>query len=246
MQTSTTPAPGSPAPAAPPAPPPPPAAVTQTTVGEAAPAPASALTTEQAALLRARREELTQQSRTVESRRNRLAEQLKSADAGARPGLEQRVGLLDQQLVEIERDIGQTNRALLGAPPPAPRPEVVEPRVFGGFTSEEATAMGTVFMLVVLMPLALAYARLLWKRATRTERAPVVLESPQSQLRLERVEQAVEAIAVEVERVSEGQRFVTKLLSEGRAGSPLGAAREREPVREPVRVEERSRGHQPS
>ena len=32
--------------------------------------------------------------------------------------------------------------------------------------------------------------------------------------RLARVEQAVEAIAIEIERVSEGQRFVTKLLSE--------------------------------
>jgi hypothetical protein len=32
--------------------------------------------------------------------------------------------------------------------------------------------------------------------------------------RIERLQQAVDAIAVEVERVSEGQRFVTKLLSE--------------------------------
>jgi len=32
--------------------------------------------------------------------------------------------------------------------------------------------------------------------------------------RFERMEQAVEAIAIEMERVSEGQRFVTKLLSE--------------------------------
>lgn len=30
--------------------------------------------------------------------------------------------------------------------------------------------------------------------------------------RLERVEQAIESIAIEMERVSEGQRFVTKLL----------------------------------
>lgn len=35
-----------------------------------------------------------------------------------------------------------------------------------------------------------------------------------SDQRLERVEQAVESIAIEIERVSEGQRFVTKLLSE--------------------------------
>lgn len=32
--------------------------------------------------------------------------------------------------------------------------------------------------------------------------------------RLERVEQAVEAIAIEIERVSEGQRFVTKMLND--------------------------------
>ena len=43
--------------------------------------------------------------------------------------------------------------------------------------------------------------------------------------RLERIEQAVDAIAVEVERISEGQRFTTKLLSEGRGNAlPAGAA----------------------
>jgi hypothetical protein len=34
--------------------------------------------------------------------------------------------------------------------------------------------------------------------------------------RLERMEQSIDAIAVEVERISEGQRFTTKLLSEVR------------------------------
>ena len=32
--------------------------------------------------------------------------------------------------------------------------------------------------------------------------------------RLERIEQAIDAVAVEVERIAEGQRFVTKLLAE--------------------------------
>jgi hypothetical protein len=41
--------------------------------------------------------------------------------------------------------------------------------------------------------------------------------------RLERMEQGIEAIAVEVERISEGQRFTTKLLSE-REGHALPAA----------------------
>jgi GTPase len=46
--------------------------------------------------------------------------------------------------------------------------------------------------------------------------------------RLERVEQTVESIAIEMERVSEGQRFVTKLLSE--RARETSAAPPREPV----------------
>jgi len=48
--------------------------------------------------------------------------------------------------------------------------------------------------------------------------------------RLERVEQAVEAIAIEIERVSEGQRFVTKLLNE-RAQPMMSEAPAAIPVR---------------
>lgn len=46
--------------------------------------------------------------------------------------------------------------------------------------------------------------------------------------RLERIEQAVDAIAVEVERLAEGQRFATRLLSEGaaRQEAPLAIGRE--------------------
>ena len=39
--------------------------------------------------------------------------------------------------------------------------------------------------------------------------------------RLERLEQGVDAIAIEVERISEGQRFVTRLLSEAHDGVPI-------------------------
>lgn len=44
--------------------------------------------------------------------------------------------------------------------------------------------------------------------------------------RLARIEQAVEAIALEVERISEGQRFTTKLLSEQALPAPKPAARQ--------------------
>jgi hypothetical protein len=38
--------------------------------------------------------------------------------------------------------------------------------------------------------------------------------------RLERMEQAIDSIAVDVERISEGQRFTTKLLSDRPQGAP--------------------------
>ncbi len=41
-----------------------------------------------------------------------------------------------------------------------------------------------------------------------------------AEARLARIEQAVEAIALEVERISEGQRFTTKLLSEQARPAP--------------------------
>ena len=42
-----------------------------------------------------------------------------------------------------------------------------------------------------------------------------------SDQRLERVEQAVESIALEIERIGEGQRFLTKVLNERTPSLPL-------------------------
>jgi len=47
-----------------------------------------------------------------------------------------------------------------------------------------------------------------------------------TEARLARIEQAVDAIALEVERISEGQRFTTKLLSEQSRPLPKAPARQ--------------------
>ncbi|WP_434478876.1 hypothetical protein [Gemmatimonas sp.] len=73
------------------------------------------------------------------------------------------------------------------------------------------------------MPIAIAVARLIWKRTTTR---PEAATTPDDARRLERVEQAVDTIAVEMERMSEGQRYVTKLLAERRA-EPVAAPLER-------------------
>jgi hypothetical protein len=64
---------------------------------------------------------------------------------------------------------------------------------------------------LLMFPLVLALARRIWVRGGQRTQPLVDFESSP---RLARLEQAVEAIAVEVERIGEGQRFATKLLSE--------------------------------
>ena len=61
------------------------------------------------------------------------------------------------------------------------------------------------------------------KEASKLERDS---SSPLAEARLARIEQAVEAIALEVERISEGQRFTTKLLSEQSRPAPRPVQRQ--------------------
>ncbi len=88
----------------------------------------------------------------------------------------------------------------------------------------------------VAVPLAVALATpvaILWRWFQHRERlAELAAERkrlPADDARLTRLEQAVEAIAVEVERVGEGQRFLTRALT-GRGvvtGSDIPAAESR-------------------
>src|SRR5882762_8471587 len=73
-------------------------------------------------------------------------------------------------------------------------------------------AFATAVVLAIGVPVARAYSR----RMDADARNPRIPDEVAS--RLERMEQALEAVAIEVERISEGQRFTTKLLSEGRGG----------------------------
>jgi hypothetical protein len=87
------------------------------------------------------------------------------------------------------------------AEPPGPP----GPPLFG---SEEIITIWT-GSVVLLFPFAIVLARRLWVRGTRREAL-----DPENSPRLQRIEQAVESIALEVERIGEAQRFTTKLLAE--------------------------------
>ncbi len=65
---------------------------------------------------------------------------------------------------------------------------------------------------IPIIAIGLPIARALAARIGRVTVGPTVPSEVAA--RLERMEQAIDSIAVEVERISEGQRFTTKLLAE--------------------------------
>ena len=62
---------------------------------------------------------------------------------------------------------------------------------------------------IILTPLMRAVGRIIERRAAPPQRL-----TPEIEGQLTRMEQAIETVAVELERVSEGQRYTTRLLSE--------------------------------
>lgn len=122
-----------------------------------------------------------------------------------------RIASVDQMLASNSIEIAKS-AAIPGA--------IVEPpRVINEGPPEEAFVLGGMFMLIVLLPISIAFARRIWRRS-----AAVVTSFPRDIAdRLFRMEQSMEATAVEVERIGEGQRFLTRLFTEGESARAIGA-----------------------
>lgn len=86
---------------------------------------------------------------------------------------------------------------------------------------EGIIAITAIVSIFVVFPLVIVLARFIWKRTSEPPR-PKMLETDQLVRRLDHIQASVEAMAIEVERIAEGQRFVTKIMS-GREKPPLPA-----------------------
>jgi hypothetical protein len=75
------------------------------------------------------------------------------------------------------------------------------------------------FASVVVISLGIPIIRAFTRRFERGPQLPAQA-SPEVVARLERIEQAVETVAVEVERIAEAQRFSAKLMAEQQRGLP--------------------------
>jgi len=170
--------------------------------------------------LLARRASLSDQLTSVSGRRSELSRQIRSAgNPVSEEGLQSRIKLLDQRILQLETDLAVTGQQLAAAPSElVAGMEVAGGQANNGGDFEEGMAAGG-FSVLLAMSALLLFLRRRWRRGPRT----ALKGAPESPQRLERLEQGMDAIAIEIERISEGQRFVTKLLSESQP--PLNAAR---------------------
>ena len=189
------------------------------------------------------REELREQMEALREERGNVGGWLRqeNLDKTDLVGLQNRMTAIDARIEALDKQIATVDAQVASAaavpgavvePPPPPRREG---------PPEEFFVLGGIFMFVAILPISLAYARRIWRRG-----ANVVAALPHDIVeRFSQLDQAVESIAVEVERIGEGQRFITRVLAEngGRAQLGEGAAR---PIdvgaRDAAAVRDRSRG----
>lgn len=185
---------------------------------------------------RAQRRELTNQLDQLESTRREITGQLEDIPVGSldRKPLDARITDIDAQITSVDHLLA-ANATDIAKASAIPGAVVEPPRVIDNNPPEEAWVLGGMFMVIVLLPLSIAWARRIWRRS-----AAAVASIPREiGDRLLRMEQALEATSVEVERIGEGQRFLTRLFTEGEGVRSIGAGAAQPIERKSVKAPER-------
>jgi hypothetical protein len=181
--------------------------------------------------LRARANELRLHASDLDVRKSQLVEQRRGLGADA---------AINKQLADVEHELTATRLQIetmntqiedaqheremaraFSLKGPAWSTETAPPAPDPNLPLDQMVGAGA---FLLLMPLVLAFARRIWRRSGTPS---IDLENSP---RLQRIEQAVESIALEVERIGEAQRFTTKLLAERHVDAvPPIASKRREP-----------------
>lgn len=172
-----------------------------------APGRAAPTATEMYEAARLARGELRNQRDVLLTDRRRIREQLNSATNEVdRKSLEGRLVATDARIADVEKQLATADLQVATS---AAVPGVIIQPPNNSPDPEEIVGMAMGFSTIILLPLSIAYARRLWRRS-----APPPALPPDLNDRMANLERGMEAVAIEVERVGEGQRFVTQLLAE--------------------------------
>lgn len=159
---------------------------------------------------RAQRRELVGQMETLEESRDDLVQQSRQGaiSEADRAGIDQRLVLIDQQLAAKQIAIAEADAqvALAASVPGAAVTPRTPPRQQ---TSYDVLEFGVGVTALLFIPIVLAFARRIWRKSAVVISLPAELTE-----RLGTIEQSIDAVAIEVERIGEGQRFVTQLMAD--------------------------------
>ncbi len=195
-----------------------------TTVTTQAPV-GSATAREMYEAMRVQRRVVEQQLDNALSDRRSIAERLRAGNAmGAdAAGLEARLKVLDTRILELQAQLAraETQEAAAAGLPGA---TTESPEKLAQERMEGALVVGAVLLFVFAIPMSIAWARRIWRR-----NAVTIVLPPELTGRLEAIERGIDSTAIEVERIGEGQRFVTRLLSQHPNVASLPEAEPRDP-----------------
>lgn len=191
------------------------------------------LTSREASVIREQRGEMSSQLNSAQGRREEILNELRNAPPGTEQGLRDQYQVLSNRIVAIENDIEASGRVLRTGQVPATM-VLVPPREFRSGNRTDDAERGAALATTILVPVFLVYIWSRWRRRRRGERRGTVVTAEQES-RFERLEQAVDAIALEIERVGESQRYQAKLLAEANMMPAMGGVQR---VGEPARARE--------
>jgi hypothetical protein len=178
--------------------------------------------------LHARVSDLELRTKSVDLLEQALLKERDQAGREQRQAIDQRLSSTHNELLNLRANLEATRqqiRELEGERDGQRVGVTVQPQTADPFLGPKDILLVGSGAFLLMVPLVLALARRLWVRGVRRE--SVDLENSP---RLQRIEQAIESIAVEVERIGEAQRFTTKLLAERQPGAVAAmAAPRREP-----------------
>jgi hypothetical protein len=171
--------------------------------------------------LREMHNELSSQRSELSSRRSATAESYEAGTGANRDGMGERLRLLDENIMLYEREMVRVGTEIAhrgggpgtlqdGGPPMGPGMMHEDEAVFMAFGFSVMTALLTIF-----------FARRFFRKryaGVTPGKQPNMIASNE---RLDRIENAVDSIAVEIERVSENQRFMTRLMTETQLGDTI-------------------------
>ncbi|HRN54563.1 MAG TPA: hypothetical protein PK788_13790 [Gemmatimonadaceae bacterium] len=152
---------------------------------------------------------LRDQLSRAQNEREEVAQQLRQPEVTGvdRAGLEHRLQVIETRVLDLRGQLAdaETRESQAAA---LPGSTARSPQEISNNRFEVILAVSTMLSAALLIPLVLAYARRIWRKSAVT-----LSMTPELDRRLDTIERAIETTAVEVERIGEGQRFVTQLMA---------------------------------